>query len=408
MNDMKKILTSELKLGVKFDQPVFIDAYNMLLGAGQAIQQEDLDSLRKWGIQEIKTHGEILASLASLEAKQKESAVASNGTAAISNYEKELLLLKYKNQYESLRKKASVFPHDLRENCALLENSFKAFLSKGIPQSHNIEQVADSLTENIINFPLLVVFLRYSKFNSNRIICHLVHSTAYGILLAKGLGYSKMDIRNIATAMLTMDLGMFTIPSSIREKDKTLEAEEIKLIKKHPLISHRLLYSASSTKSIRISNIALQHHEAYDGSGYPRGLKGKNIDQDAMLAKICDVYTAMIEERPFRKRFLPYVALKNMLSNSAKRFDPDILRVFIKEMSIYPVGSFVKLNNSCIAMVIAIHPQNSNLPILRLMRDPQKLPYPELQFMDIAQESAIQIESPVAPASVGIDPVREL
>ena len=293
MNDMKKILASELELGMKFDQPVFIDAYNILLEAEQAIQQEDLDSLRKWGIQEIKTHGEILASLASLEAEQKGSA------AAISNYEKKLLLLKYKNQYESFRKKASVFPHDLRENCALLESSFKAFLSKGIPQAHNIEQVADSLTENIINFPLLVVFLRYSKFHSNRIICHIVHSTAYGILLAKGLGYSKMDTRNIATAMLTMDLGMFTIPSSIREKDKTLDVEEIKLIKKHPLISHRLLYSASSTKSIRISNIALQHHEAYDGSGYPRGLKGKNIDQDAMLAKICDVYTAMIEKRAF-------------------------------------------------------------------------------------------------------------
>ena len=97
-----------------------------------------------------------------------------------------------------------------------------------------------------------------------------------------------------------------------------------------------------------------------------------------------------------------------MLSNSAKRFDPDILRVFVKEMFAYPVGSFVKLNNSCIAMVIAIHPQNSNFPVLRLMRDPQKLPYPELQFMDIAHESTIQIESPVAPASVGIDPVREL
>ena len=318
------------------------------------------------------------------------------------------MLIRYKNQYESFRKKVPVFSKELEQNCTLLERSFKAFLSKKIPQAHHIEQAADFLVENIIKFPLLVMLLRYSQFSSNWTIRHLVHATAYGILFAKALGYSRIEIRNVAAAMLTMDIGMFAIPSSIREKDKSLEEEEVNLIKKHPLLSYRLLYSTNSTKSIKMANIALQHHEAYDGSGYPRGLKGKNIDQDAMLAKICDAYAAMLEKRPFRKRVLPALALKNILANANGRFDPDILHIFEKGISTYPISSFVKLSDGSIAMVIAFHPQKLASPILRLMRDPQKRRYPELQFMDLAYESTIQIQEAIAPISVGIEPVKEL
>lgn len=411
---MKEILTSELELGMEFDQPVFIDPYNILLQSKQAIKEEDLESLRKWGVQKLKTHGELLtphsASL-SLKDRQEESAPVSDNTSNttdFSNYDKGILLSQYKEQYESFRQEAALFSKDLRTNCALLENSFKDFLGKNIPQAHRIEQVSDFFTEKIMSFPLLVIFLRYANFSSNWIIRHIAHATAYGILLARALGYSKADIRNVASAMLVMDLGMFRIPSSIREKGKNLKKEEIELIRKHPLLSHRLLYSATSVKSAKMANVALQHHESYDGTGYPQGLKGKSIDQNAMIAKICDNYSAMLEQRPFRKRVLPSLALKNMLSTQKNRFDPDILRAFVKEMSIYPTASFMKLNNACAAMVIATHPQKLTFPILRLMRDPQGKPYSTLRFMDLAYEKDIRIESPIAPLSVGIDPLREL
>ena len=405
MEDMKKIAVSELKPGIKFDQPVFIDAYNILLESRRVLEQKDMDFLRQWGIQELKTYGKLFDSL---ESKGPGSGAVSGGAASISNYDEELLLIRHKNQYESFRKKISVFSKDLHENCALLERSFKDFLGKQIPQAHHIEQVADSLVEYITNFPLLLILLRHHKFSSNWIICHLVHAAGYGVLLARGLGYGRPDIRNLAAAMLTMDIGMFAIPGSIRGKDKALEDEEIKLIKKHPLLSYRLLYSASSSKSVKMANIALQHHESYDGSGYPRGLKGENIDQDAMLAKICDVYTAMIEKRSFRERVLPAQAIKNILSHSAQRFDPNILRVFVREISDYPIGSFVRLDNGCVAMVIASHSQKPNSPVLRLMRDPQKKHYPQLQFMDMSHKSSLKIEDAVAPISVGIDILKEL
>ena len=76
MEEIKKILASELKLGMQFDQPLFIDAYNMLLESRQAIEQKDLDSLQQWGIQELKTHGR---SLTSLGTKQPEGHSAPKG-----------------------------------------------------------------------------------------------------------------------------------------------------------------------------------------------------------------------------------------------------------------------------------------------------------------------------------------
>ena len=408
MEDIKKIPVSKLKLGMKFDQPVFMDSYNVLFETGQAIKQKDLDLIEQWGIQELESHAKLLDLEYSSARGEKEKGPFPENTQKAPSPPSKSLFLRYESYYKSFRKTIPAFYRDLATNARLLEIAFKDFLVKKIPQAYHIEQIADFLVESILNSPLLIIFLRYTQFSKNWTLCHIMHSTVYGILLARAMEYSRIETRTLATAILTMDIGMFTIPSSIRDKYKKLNEEEVQAIKKHPILSHRLLYSGTNSKSSKVANIALQHHEAYDGSGYPRGLQGKNIDPDAMLAKICDNYSAMIEKRPFRKMFLPALALKNLFSSSGKRFDPDLLRIFAKTLSNYPLTSFVRLTDGRIGMVIASNPQAPNSPVIKLFRDAQRRRYNELQFVDIANESSLRIQEAVSPIPLGIDPIKEL
>ena len=96
------------------------------------------------------------------------------------------------------------------------------------------------------------------------------------------------------------------------------------------------------------------------------------------------------------------------MANSGKRFSPKILRLFIKKLSIHPIGSIVRLNNNCIGIVINSNPERPILPTLKILRDPLEKPYNTLQFMDLCYEEKIRVKIPIDPASINMFPLREI
>jgi HD-GYP domain-containing protein (c-di-GMP phosphodiesterase class II) len=100
--------------------------------------------------------------------------------------------------------------------------------------------------------------------------------------------------------------------------------------------------------------IALQHHERWDGEGYPRRLSGIEIDMGARIVSVADAFEAMVSEKPYRNSMMGYQAMKNLLSDNSRRFDPDVLKAFIQTMGIYPIGSIILLNDGSIARVVEV------------------------------------------------------
>jgi HD-GYP domain-containing protein (c-di-GMP phosphodiesterase class II) len=115
--------------------------------------------------------------------------------------------------------------------------------------------------------------------------------------------------------------------------------------------------------------IALQHHERWDGEGYPRRLAGEAIDLGARIVSVADAFEAMVCEKPYRNSMIGYQAMKNLLSDNARRFDPEVLKAFIKTMGIYPIGSIVLLNTGAIARVIEGHSDAPLRPKIRILVD---------------------------------------
>lgn len=138
-----------------------------------------------------------------------------------------------------------------------------------------------------------------------------------------------------------------------------------------------------------------QHHERSDGSGYPKGFKGEQIDEYARIVAIADVYDALIHPRKYRSKILPYHAIKQIISEK-KYFDQVFLKALLDKISIYPVGSLVELSSGEIAMVAGVNRQSPLRPLVKIVVDHQGHKLEEPRVVNLAEHITVYIKKPVA------------
>jgi HD-GYP domain-containing protein (c-di-GMP phosphodiesterase class II) len=160
-------------------------------------------------------------------------------------------------------------------------------------------------------------------------------------------------IMQIITGALLHDVGMLRLPPELIKKAGSLSAEELRRMQVHTIYSYRIVHEEMNYSS-DMGTMAMQHHENWDGSGYPEGIAGENIHQGARIVSVCDAFEAMVSEKPYRNSMLGYQAMKNLLADNSRRFAPDALKAFITIMGIYPIGSIVLLNNGVMARVLHV------------------------------------------------------
>ncbi|HUI72673.1 MAG TPA: HD domain-containing phosphohydrolase, partial [Spirochaetia bacterium] len=150
--------------------------------------------------------------------------------------------------------------------------------------------------------------------------------------------------------------------------------------------------------------IALQHQERWDGQGYPRRLHGEDINISARVVAVADAYVAMINNRPHRSSMIGYSAVKNVLNDNGRHFDPKILKVFLESMGIYPIGSIVQLNNSAIGRVVETHSDAPLRPVLELIIDEYGNTVGERETIDLVVKKGAFIVKAVDPKSLAQAP----
>lgn len=141
--------------------------------------------------------------------------------------------------------------------------------------------------------------------------------------ICKGFGFSPQELMHINRGVLLHDIGKVGIPDNILNKPGPLTDEEWVIMKKHPEYAYQMLYPIAYLRPAL--DIPYCHHEKWDGSGYPRGLKGKEIPLSARIFAIVDVYDALTSDRPYRKAWTKEQTVKYIRENSGTHFDPEIL-----------------------------------------------------------------------------------
>jgi diguanylate cyclase (GGDEF)-like protein/PAS domain S-box-containing protein len=166
---------------------------------------------------------------------------------------------------------------------------------------------------------------------SNRESLHSQRVSDYCGKIATEMKFDKDEINKIKIAGLVHDIGKIGIREDILNKPGKLTEEEWKEIKKHPEASWRIL--SSSLEYSEIARYIYEHHEKWDGSGYPRGLKGNEISIEARIIAIADAYDAMTSERTYRKGLSKAEAISEMKKYSGTQFDPSVVDMFIKKLA---------------------------------------------------------------------------
>ena len=195
---------------------------------------------------------------------------------------------------------------------------------------------------------------------------HCLRVAMLATSVAANLGLSRSDAKDVVTAALLHDIGKSSIDHDIIIKPSKLTEAEFAEIKRHPFIGYNILKnSGESTFSPNVLSGVLFHHEKYDGSGYPTGIRGKDIPLIGRIIAVCDVFDALTSNRPYRKPWSVAEAEEYILGASGTHFDFDITSAFLRAFNPYPVGTMVSLSDGRHGIVIETN-QNVLRPTIRI------------------------------------------
>lgn len=194
--------------------------------------------------------------------------------------------------------------------------------------------LVDSAAAEDIN--LLRVLLEYDKSTYQ----HCMNVAVFSLMTGVYLDLPLEDLTNLALGALLHDVGKLCIPLDVLNKPGKLDTNEYELIKQHPYEGYRLLEEVPEISSAS-KQIVYQHHENWDGTGYPRNLKGNNSYRLARIVHVCDVYEALCVKRSYKQPLPRRVVRQTLEQNSGSMFEPRILNAFLECMPMYLLGETV-------------------------------------------------------------------
>lgn len=228
-------------------------------------------------------------------------------------------------------------PFDRNELLARVRNMLDAHLAHRLvyDQKDVLNEMVRNRTEELRRTRLLVVqqLGRAAEYRDNETGNHILRMSHISALLAKLIGWSESDCELILHASPMHDIGKIGIPDRILLKPGKFEPDEWEIMKTHVVIGANILQGDSSDLMKCASEIALTHHEKWDGSGYPQGLVGEAIPLAGRIAALADVYDALTSVRPYKKSWTVEAAVGYIEQNSGVHFDPALVKVFVEHLS---------------------------------------------------------------------------
>ncbi len=271
---------------------------------------------------------------------------------------------------ESLKNKAVC---DVRKTFQLIDSP--AIDKKQAKQSYNVinNTVSEFVTE-IQKKPDLCINMIDLKLFDDYTYFHCVNVALLSIVLGISIGLDNKEVRKLGEAAMLHDIGKVKVPKNVLNKNDKLSDREYQEIKKHVIWSHSYVKEKLHLNPHIVKGVS-EHHERWDGSGYPHNLKQKEISLFGRIIAIADVYDALISDRPYRKGYRPAEALEFLLANGDSDFDLELLEIFNRKIQPYPVGTLVKLSNNTKAIVQKVKPRFGTRPIVKVVEsEGEKIP----------------------------------
>ncbi|MEH6649690.1 MAG: HD-GYP domain-containing protein [Motiliproteus sp.] len=235
---------------------------------------------------------------------------------------------------------------------------------------HQPSHIVERMTQSLIRNPDVLPALTQIRNADHYTFQHSVSTCTLMVAFCQYLGVPPDKITSIGVGTLLHDIGKVKIPDKILNKPGRLSDDEFNVMRSHVVHSKLILAQIPGVDDVTVA-IAAEHHERYDGSGYPEGLKGDQMNYYSQIASIIDVYDAISSDRCYQKGLPPTESLRRLYEWSEAQFDRELVQQFIRFVGVYPPGSIVELESRYLALVLS--KTDSPLePLVRVVFDTSK------------------------------------
>lgn len=264
-------------------------------------------------------------------------------------------------------------------------------------ETEAFDDLADGMIDSVVRNHNALACLGRIREKDNYLMEHSINLAVLMGIFAKAMKIDRETMHQAMVGALLHDIGKIMVPDNILHKPGKLDDNEFARMKQHVVFSRELLKKTPGIQPLTI-DVAAQHHERIDGSGYPEGLTGCQICREGKMVAITDVYDAITADRCYHKGLAPTAALKKLLEWSGTHLEEALVHKFIRSMGIYPVGSLVLMASGRLAVVIEASEKDQSRPIVKIIYSTKMKQFIPVEIIDLANnKTQDHIKSAVAP-----------
>lgn len=278
--------------------------------------------------------------------------------------------------------------------------------AKGVVDVDAADPLVEGMLQSLTRNTNALVGLSKLRSADEYTYTHCINVGLLGMVFGRHLGFGPITLARLGMAGLFHDLGKARVPDDILKSPRRLTPDEFEVMKSHPGLGYDFMRTRGGVADEVLEGM-YEHHEKYNGLGYPRGLQGEEISVTGRILAVVDVYDALTSRRVYKEAMLPHKALSLMYGMRGQDFSPGLVERFIRCLGIYPVGSVVELNTGQRCVVSEANLRNPLQPRVLIVHDSKGRPCMS-RPLDLFGQVAVRIVTCHDPASVGIDPARVL
>jgi putative nucleotidyltransferase with HDIG domain len=264
----------------------------------------------------------------------------------------------------------------------------------------SVYAVADSVVGSIMNDNLTLATVTKLQAHDNYTFAHSVNVSVLATMFSRHLDMEESALQQVAVAGLLHDIGKIAIPNKLLNTARQLKDDEFEVMKQHPLAGYEALKATAVPKTVKLA--VLEHHERYNGTGYPYGKKGDEISLMGRILSLVDVYDALTSKRAYKPPLIPYTAVSFLYSQRGQHFESALVDRFIQCVGVYPVGSVILLRSGEIGVVYLANPASPLRPVVALVMDAQGTRIP-LRLVDLNAAPGMKVKSCLDPVQAGVN-----
>jgi HD-GYP domain-containing protein (c-di-GMP phosphodiesterase class II) len=256
--------------------------------------------------------------------------------------------------------------------------------------AERMEHAADILVEEVLSAHDAIIGLVDLKSMNDVSFAHSVQVALASLVVGRVMGFDRGKLKQIGLGALLHDVGKTRVDSSIWSKPGRLSPDEMQQAQSHALAGFEIL--SQSNTGLLESHVAFQHHERWDGSGYPRGLSGFGISTYSRICAVCDSFDAMISDRPYKQALHPFEALEVLRKTAGTLYDTEVVKSLCSVVAPYPIATNVLLSTDEIAVVKRLIAPDLSRPVVLVTKDTNDQFYPSPRELDLSKDDSVSIK----------------